>query len=84
MDDFVADGALCSLARDGVRIPEDVKVVTLYNNDVGLAYQADFARIEFDSAKAADICSGYLLALLSGRRPAAPRTGFRFIPGATL
>lgn len=84
MDDFVADGALCSLARDGVRIPEDVRVVTLYNNDVGLAYSANFARIEFDPANASNVCADYLLALLAGRRPAAPRTGFRFVPGDTL
>ena len=84
MDDYVADGALCALARAGVRIPQDVKVVTLYNNEVGLAYQADFARVEYDSCEAADAYAGYLLAILAGHRVAAPRIGFRFVQGDTL
>ena len=84
MDDFVADGALCAFARAGLRIPQDVKVVTLYNNEVGLAYQADFTRVEYDSREAADVYAGYLLAILAGRRVAAPSIGFRFVQGETL
>ena len=84
MDDYVADGALCALARAGVRIPQDVKVVTLYNNEVGLAYQANFSRIEYDAKEAAEVYAGYLLAILAGRRVAAPRIGFRYVQGDTL
>ena len=84
MDDYVADGALCAFARAGLRIPQDARVVTLYNNEVGLAYQADFTRVEYDSREAADVYAGYLLAILAGRRVAAPRIGFRFVQGETL
>ena len=84
IDDYVADGALCALARLGVRIPRDVKVVTMYNDDVGLAYQADFSRIAVDLVAMADVTAGYLLDLLAGKRPPVPKTSFRYVSGETL
>ena len=48
VDDFVAQGALFVLASEGIRVPEDVKVVTLVNRGCGLTWPVPLARMEMD------------------------------------
>lgn len=84
MDDYVADGALCALAINGVRVPRDVKVVTLYNHGIGLGYPADFSRIQpgWDSLLVSLV--GYFMQLVEGRRPPPPRSSLEYVAGETL
>lgn len=48
MDDYVAFGALPLLLERGIRIPEDVRVVTQYNHGFGPVVGKSLARIEAD------------------------------------
>lgn len=66
LDDFVAQGALTALGARGVRIPEDVKVVTVSNLGLGPVYWKTLSRIEHDPVHDGGVVSQYALALLSG------------------
>ena len=84
-DDYVADGALFALAADGVRIPRDVRVVTLYNCGLGLSSPQEFARIECCYPPNLEKTIAFLLECLSGKGPRRIfRAGPRFVPGPTL
>ena len=48
VDDYLTMGALPVLLEKGVRIPEDVKVVTFANRGFGPVFTKPFARIEVD------------------------------------
>ena len=48
-DDYVAQGALLALSAAGVRIPADVKVVTLANRGLGPVWTDPLTRLEVDS-----------------------------------
>jgi len=49
-DDYLTFGALPALLEAGVRIPEDVRIVTLFNRGFGPVFSKDFTRIENDPA----------------------------------
>jgi len=66
-DDYVASGAILSLMSHGVRIPEDVKLVTLRNKGLGLIYPKALTRMELDAAAHAVQVTEYLLGVLKGR-----------------
>lgn len=51
VDDYLTMGALPALLEKGVRIPEDVKVVTFANRGFGPVFTKPFARIEVDMRK---------------------------------
>lgn len=53
-DDCVAQGALTALAVAGVRIPDDVKVVTHANKGLGPVWEKPLSRLEMDAAAHAD------------------------------
>ena len=48
LDDYIAFGALPLLLERGIRIPEDVRVVTQYNHGFGPVIGKSLARIETD------------------------------------
>lgn len=85
LDDYVAKGALMALASSGVRIPEDVKVLTLANRGNGPVYVKDLARIELDPFARGDAIADFAIACLEGRSD-VPQTlpPPIFIEGETL
>ena len=84
-DDFVAQGALTAFLRRGVRIPEDVKVVTLSNRGLGPVYSEPLTRFECDASEAGEKISAYALSLLAkGRVPPTPVITPYYIFGCTF
>ena len=83
-DDYMAEGGIAALLGCGLRIPEDVKVVTYSNSGNEPVAGVALARIDNDPVSYGDTVSEYILKLLSGRRAAPPRIFWRFIPGESL
>ncbi len=69
-DDFVARGALLALTRRGLRIPEDVQVISWANRGLGPVYFQPLTRIEADGARDGQRIADFLLQFL--RRPRQP------------
>ena len=85
LDDYVARGALMALAASGVRIPEDVKVLTFANRGNGPVYVKDLARIELDPIARGDAVADFVVGWFEGRREAPPPLPPPvFIEGETL
>ena len=83
-DDYIAAGALLSLARHGVKVPEDVKVMTFSNKGLGPVFFKPLTRFESDHAANAEKIARWLKARLAGKRVAPPRIAARLIRGATM
>ncbi|MBQ3341189.1 MAG: GntR family transcriptional regulator [Kiritimatiellae bacterium] len=84
-DDYLATGALLSLSARGVRIPEDIRIVTLANRGYGPVYFKTLARMEFDSKHHAAIIAQYLCRVLSRDTfPKVCRVSPRFMDGASF
>ena len=83
-DDYVAAGALLSLARHGVKVPEDVKVLTFSNKGLGPVFFKPLTRFESDHAANAEKIGRWLKARLAGKSVAPPRIAARLIRGATM
>lgn len=84
-DDYIAEGALYEMAKAGVDIPGDVKVIVLYNKGFGLTCPLDFARVEVDHDLIARDISSFLVACMERRRPSkVPKKTVQFVAGATL
>lgn len=70
-DDYLAMGAVPVLFEHGLRIPGDVKVVSLANKGFGPVFPMTLARIEFDfAAEARRLAVGLLEWFRTGRFPA--------------
>lgn len=67
-DDFVASGALTAMLLEGVRIPGDVRVVSLANKGLGPVYPVSLTRLENDPYAHGDILADAVVALLKGRQ----------------
>ena len=63
-DDFLTMGALPVLMEKGVRIPEDVKVVTVANRGFGPVFLKTFARIDYDPRQIGEDCARRTLEFL--------------------
>jgi DNA-binding LacI/PurR family transcriptional regulator len=84
-DDFVAQGALLAFLKRGIRIPEDVKVVTLSNRGLGPVYPEPLTRLECDAAAAGEKVADYVLSVLGrGRIPNAPVISPQYVIGQTF
>ena len=83
-DDYLAEGGIVALLEAGLRIPEDIKVVSFSNRGNEPILGVSLARIENDPYTYGDAVAGYVLKLLSGRRASPPRIAYRFISGASL
>ena len=84
-DDFVAQGALTAFLGRGLRIPADVKVVTLSNRGLGPVYSEALTRFECDAAEAGEKVAAFALALLAkGRLPPPPVIAPQYVFGATF
>ena len=84
-DDCVAQGALTALAVAGVRIPEDVKVVTHANKGLGPVWEKPLSRLEMDAAAhAAAVSRAVADYLKTGVHPPELDLGSVYKPGATF
>lgn len=72
LDDYVTEGALMALAASGVRVPEDVKVLTLANRGNCPVYVKELSRIECDPLARGDFVSDFVIGWFEGRREAPP------------
>ena len=84
-DDYLAQGALTALAVAGVRIPEDVAVVTHANKGLGPVWDKPLSRLEMDAASHADAVSRAVADYLkTGVHPPELDLGSVYRPGATV
>ena len=85
-DDYLAAGAIVAMLHEGVRIPEDVRLVTLYNKGLGPVAWDTLARWELDSHAGGDIAAERILAWLNGdrRAPVSCTIGTAYRPGTTF
>lgn len=84
-DDCLAQGALTALALAGVRIPEDVAVVTHANKGLGPVWDKPLSRLEMDAAAHADAVSRAVADYLeTGVHPPELDLGSVWKPGATF
>lgn len=65
-DDYVAAGALTALSDAGVRIPEDVKVVTWNNWGNGPVFRRTLTRMEVNPIEHGKIAAKAILTVLAG------------------
>ena len=86
-DDYLATGAMVAFLEAGVRIPEDVRVVTRANKGCGCGpvFTKPFTRMEVDTvahgAKVAECVSEYLR---TGRFPTDVEVGPVYVRGETF
>jgi len=85
-DDYAARGALTAFLAEGVRIPEDVKVVTWTVCGNRLAFPLALTRLESDARLLGVRYAQYLLRLLGGERlPTSPiGDEHRYVIGETF
>ena len=85
-DDYLAAGAITALLHEGVRIPEDVRLVSLYNKGLGPVTWDTLACWELDSHAGGDRAAQRILAWLDGDRhtPISCTIGTTYRPGATF
>ena len=81
-DDYVAVGGLMALAACGVKVPEDVKVVTLANRGFTPPFPISLARVEIDPRHNGEAIAHQVLARIEGRSPTPlDAAGLTFVPG---
>ncbi len=84
-DDFVAQGALTAFLKRGIRLPEDVSVVSLSNKGLGPVYVEPITRFECDAAMTGEIVSSFSLSVLAkGRMPPVPTIYPQYVFGSTF
>ena len=84
-DDYLAHGALTALAVAGVRIPEDVAVVTHANKGLGPVWTTPLSRLEMDAAAHADAVARTVADYLKmGVHPPELDLGSVWKPGTTF
>ena len=84
-DDFVAQGALTAFLGRGLRVPGDIKVVSLSNRGLGPVYSEALTRFECDASEAGEKVAAFALALLAkGRLPPPPAITPHYVFGRTF
>jgi len=84
-DDYVAMGAMTALMESGVRVPQDVKVVTVANHGLGPVYSKSLSRIEFDASESARILAENVrMWLRTNHFPDAVVYAPHYVPGETF
>ena len=82
---FFTQGAIMAFLDRGIKIPDDVKVVTLSNTGVGPVYIKPFTRFEVDPAEAGEKVADFALSVLTrGRIPRPPQIVPQYIIGETF
>ena len=67
-DDYVASGALAAFLLEGIRIPEDLKVVSLANAGLGPVYPVSLTCMVHDGAAHGDVLAEAIVAILEKRK----------------
>ena len=70
-DDHLATGAFAVLPSHGIRIPEDVKVVSWANAGYGPVFRMSVARVEMDPVADGDVVAAHAIAYLESRQRVA-------------
>lgn len=83
-DDFVARGGLSAILETGLRIPDDLKVITFSNKGHAPFFPVKLTRIEADPFDLANLITDELLKRMSGLPPQGVKHQIRFLPGASL
>ena len=73
-DDHVASGALMAMLAAGVRVPDDVRVVTLANWGLGPVYPVSLTRLEMNPFEHGEALAQMALGYLRYRRPQGRRS----------
>ena len=82
---FFTQGAIMAFLARGIRLPEDVKVVTLSNTGVGPVFIKPFTRFEINPAEAGEKIGDFALAVLAkGRIPSPPQIAPQYVFGETF
>lgn len=86
VDDYLTMGALPVLLENGVRIPEDVRIVTFANKGFGPVFSKTFARISHDPRKSGRaIAESLVVWFKTGVFPrVSSSSDFVYIPGETF
>jgi DNA-binding LacI/PurR family transcriptional regulator len=84
-DDFVARGALMAMTSRGVRVPEDVQVITWANRGFVPAFTKPLTRVEMDPVRDGEVIAACVLEQLDGKHPDKKQIELApvFIEGAT-
>lgn len=83
-DDYIARGGLTALLSRGIRVPEDVRVVTFANKGFVPVFPVSLARIENDPVKVGACAAEAVIARLEDRAASDEIAPSRFIPGDSL
>ncbi len=84
-DDHLALGVIPALLEGGVRIPEDLKLVTQYNKGFGLVLTKSLSRIECNPVATAVECArGIAEWIKTGRFPDLEVPAFAYVRGDTF
>lgn len=82
---FFTQGAIMAFLANGIKIPEDVKIVALSNTGVGPVYITPFTRFEIDPADAGQKIGDFALDVLAKKRkPNPPQITPQYIFGETF
>ena len=84
-DDHLTTGMIAAFYEAGIRIPEDVKLVTLANLDYGPVFSRPLTRMEYDAAAIGKTLTDCILSYLhTGDFPQNVVVGPRYVRGETF
>lgn len=84
-DDYVASGALTAMLARGVRVPEDVRVVSFANTGLGPVYVRPVSRLAVDPREVAVLFAMAVTEFVEkGVFPSVLRLPLRYVEGETL
>ena len=84
-DDYLASGALTAILYAGLKVPEDIRLVTFANRRLGPVYPRELTRMEFDAHHAGEVLSAAVLEYLNtGSYPSNSVVGPVWVDGETM
>ena len=84
-DDYLASGALTAISYAGLKVPEDIRLVTFANRRLGPVYPRELTRMEFDAHHAGEVLSAAVLEYLNtGSYPSNSVVGPVWVDGETM
>lgn len=83
-DDFVARGGLCAILEAGLKVPEDISILTFSNRGFAPVFPVKLARIEADPFDLAAKASDEVLRRIAGQYPQQVSGPVQFHPGPSL
>ena len=83
-DDFVARGGLSAIQESGLRVPEDISVVTFSNRGYAPFFPIRLTRVEANPFDLADKIAAEVLRRISGLAPQSVATSVQYLPGTSF